>query len=398
MQTLADEKGKFDEIVLAIRQADQLIEEGKDRQGIAQYQLAQKQLLQFQQSNPGWDEQVVAFRLKYLADKLENWNTGSSTSPNRSGSSATANDLHSKLDQLERANAQYQNQLQQLHSENSRLTTKLREALALRPAAQEPVVIAETQARLEQAELELAQARQEKDALEKELDEYPEPEEAKQNLRLLEATRKNLNQVIAEAEELRKQNEKLRRSASTRQLPARSGAETLHKEVVATQAALQLADAEIEQLRKENGNLNSRLASLEARLESSNRVTGADAAPSLSRVDNARLALAQGDHNEAAKILTARLDSAPEDPEALYLLGRTHLLQDKIAEAETCLKKALELSPESAVAHFELARLYYARDGVNPGMARWHYHKALNLGYPRDAAFEKRIRWEQPGG
>ena len=79
----------------------------------------------------------------------------------------------------------------------------------------------------------------------------------------------------------------------------------------------------------------------------------------------------------------------------LYLHGRTMVLQDKLLEAEVSLKKVLELSPGSSVAHFELARLYYAQDEANAGMARWHYHKALKLGFPRNNEFEMSIRWEQ---
>jgi len=82
----------------------------------------------------------------------------------------------------------------------------------------------------------------------------------------------------------------------------------------------------------------------------------------------------------------------------LYLMGRMFILQGKPNEAEVSLKKVLELSPDSGVTHFELARLYYSKDKTNPGLARWHYHKALNLGFPRNAGFEKSIGWEQPGG
>lgn len=393
----AAQQEKFDEITAAIRQADQLIEEGKDRQGIAQYQLAQKRLLQFQETNPNWDKQLVAFRLRYLSDKLEGWVGGSSTTPD-SASSESKDSLRNRINYLERVNGQYQFQLKQLHAENARLNTKLREALALRPAAQEPAAIADTQARLINAESELGEAKKRIAQLEQKLAEYPEPEEAKQNVQILVETRKNLNQVIAEAEELRSINEMLRTGAATQRVPVRVGAETLHKQVVAAQAALQLAESEVIRLRQENGNLNTRLASLEARFDTARIDGGGSAIPRLSKADSARMAMARGDHAGAAKLLAEALKDSPNDVEVLYLLGRSLMLQDKPAEAELRLKKVLELSPESGVTHFELARLYYSLDQANPGLARWHYHKALNLGFPRNADFEKGIRWEQPGG
>lgn len=228
--------------------------------------------------------------------------------------------------------------------------------------------------------------------------EYPTRDAATQNAQLLEEMRKNLNQVAAEAEELRRTNETLRKGAATRTVDRRGGGEANYKEVLAAQAAQGIAETEVTRLRKENENLNLRLAALEARFSAASLVQSPAGIPQLNKVDSARMALAQGDDAEAARLLKDALNESPRDAEVFYLMGRTLILQGKPIEAEASLKKVLELSPGSGVTHFELARLYYAKDKTSPGLARWHYLKALNLGYPRNTTFEKEIHWEQPGG
>ncbi|GEM_PF-2386939 len=394
---VAAQQAEFDTILAAIRQADKLVEDRKDRQAAAQYQLAQKSLIEFQKTNPKWETREVRARLSSLDERLQGWDgsrfPGSSAAPQLDGE-----ELRERATYLERANTQYQYQLKQLHDENSRLSTKLREALAVRPVAQEPAVIARTQAQLERLQIDFAAAGDRVRALQKELSEYPELEEAKKNVQSLAETRKNLNQMIAEAEALRRSNEVLRKETATRPVATRDDSEELVKEILAAQTAQQLAETEVVRLRKENENLNIRLASLEARFSATGLAQTSSGAPQLNKIDSARLALSRGDSAAAAALLTAALKNSPENVELLHLMGRTLILQSKLDEAEVALKKALALSPDSGVTHFELARLYYSTDKDSPGLARWHYHKALNLGFPRNADFEKAIRWEQPGG
>lgn len=393
----AGQQEEFDQVLEAIRQADKLAEEGKERQAIAEYQLAQKTLIQFQKAYPEWDKQRVSSQLVYINKRVEDWNgtqfTQTVNEPNPAGES-----FQNRASYLERSNQQYQFQLKQLHDENARLSAKLREALALRPAAQEPAVVAETQAQLERLQIDLATVSERAKELEKELSAYPEPEAAKQNVQLLGETRKNLNQVIAEAEDLRRTNEILRKETVTRPVAIRGSSETLYKEALAAQAAQQLAETEVSRLRKENENLNRRLASLEARFSATSLAQPSPGAPQLNKIDSARLALSQGNSAEAALLLTEALKASPHNVELLHLMGRTLILENKPSEAEVTLKKVLELAPDSGVTHFELARLYYSMDTTSVGLARWHYHKALNLGFPRNGDFEKSIHWEQPGG
>ena len=393
----AGQQEEFYQILEAIRQADKLAEEGKERQAVAEYQLAQKTLIQFQKAYPEWNKQDVSGQLIYVNNRVEDWN-GTRFTQTVSASNPAAESFQNRVRYLERSNQQYEFQLKQLHDENARLSAKLREALALRPAAQEPAVVAETQAQLERLQIDFETVSERAKELEKELSAYPEPEAAKQNVQLLGETRKNLNQVIAEAEELRRANEILRKETANRPVAIRSSSETLYKEILAAQAAQQLAEAEVSRLREENKNLNQRLASLEARFNANRFAQSSPGAPQLNKIDSARLALSQGNGAEAALLLTETLRKSPNNVEALHLMGRTLILQNKHSEAEVTLKKVLELAPDSGVTHFELARLYYFMDMTSVGLARWHYHKALNLGFPRNGDFEKSIHWEQPGG
>ncbi len=393
----AGQQEELDQVMEAIRRADKLAEEGKERQAIAEYQLAQKTLIQFQKANPEWDKQRVSSQLIYVNKRVDDWN-GAQFTRTVSDSNPTAESLQNRVNYLERSNQQYQFQLKQLHDENARLGAKLREALALRPAAQEPAVVAETQAQLEKLQIDFATMNDRAKELQKELSEYPEPEVAKKNVQLLAETRKNLNQVIAEAEELRRTNEILRKETATRPVTTRGGSEALYKETLAAQAAQQLAESEVGRLRQENENLNRRLASLEDRLSAASLAQSSPGTPQLNKIDSARLALSKGESAEASRLLTEALTESPNNVELLHLMGRALILENKTGEAEVILKKVLELAPDSGVTHFELARLYFSMDTTNVGLARWHYHKALNLGFPRNGDFEKNIHWEQPGG
>ena len=198
----------FATVVAAILRGDKLIQDGKDRQGLDEYRKAQDALVQFKKIYPQWDTEVVAFRSRYLSDRLGKW--PDIDQPAEPASDAETQALRNRINFLERSGQQYQAQVNQLVAENNRLSTRLREALAIRPAAQEPAAVAETQTRLQDASKQIEGLRARIRELETTLAGIPKPEEARQNARSLAEVRKQLTEALDDAEVLRKQNEVLR--------------------------------------------------------------------------------------------------------------------------------------------------------------------------------------------
>jgi Flp pilus assembly protein TadD len=113
----------------------------------------------------------------------------------------------------------------------------------------------------------------------------------------------------------------------------------------------------------------------------------------------------------------------PDDPASLYLLGILRYRQEKLDEAlnalsrsaqlnstnpgtqnylgcvladkgmrpaaEIAFRKALQLEPEYADAHYNLALIYASAKPPSPELARWHYKRALNLGHPKSPKLEE---------
>ena len=62
---------RFVRIYNLIQQADALTESGRDDKARQQYLEAQAELKALRKEHPDWNESVVGFRLRYVAEKLE---------------------------------------------------------------------------------------------------------------------------------------------------------------------------------------------------------------------------------------------------------------------------------------------------------------------------------------
>jgi Flp pilus assembly protein TadD len=115
----------------------------------------------------------------------------------------------------------------------------------------------------------------------------------------------------------------------------------------------------------------------------------------------------------------------PEDPASLYMIGIIRLRQDKVDDAvealsrsarsntqnpitqnslgvalsqkglrepaETAFRKALQLRPDYADAHYNLAVEYVLQQPPSYRLAQWHYQKAVAYGHSRNSEMEKRL-------
>lgn len=137
----------------------------------------------------------------------------------------------------------------------------------------------------------------------------------------------------------------------------------------------------------------------------------------------ASVQLEMGRLGEAEANLKRALAVAPNDPFNLYLQGALRYRQDKIDDAfdalsraakldpnkavvqnllgvvliqkglgdqaETAFRKAIQVYPEYAEAHMNLARVYALHLPPLRELARWHYQKALDAGASKDSGLEK---------
>lgn len=91
---------------------------------------------------------------------------------------------------------------------------------------------------------------------------------------------------------------------------------------------------------------------------------------------------------------SAQLD--PRDPETLNYLGITLAEKGQRRAAETSVRRAIEVFPAYDEAHYNLAVIYASQDPPFAELARWHYQKAISLGYRANPELQKKI--EQGAG
>jgi tetratricopeptide (TPR) repeat protein len=134
---------------------------------------------------------------------------------------------------------------------------------------------------------------------------------------------------------------------------------------------------------------------------------------------------AAGKLDDCEKNVGHALALDPNDAGALYLLGILRYRQNKLDEAldalshsaslnstnastqnylgcvladkglrpaaETAFRKSLQLDPDYADAHYNLAFVYATETPPSLALARWHYQKAVDLGHPKSDALEKKL-------
>jgi tetratricopeptide (TPR) repeat protein len=135
--------------------------------------------------------------------------------------------------------------------------------------------------------------------------------------------------------------------------------------------------------------------------------------------------LSAGRPDDCEKTVQRALAVDPNDPGSLYLLGILRFSQEKLddaldalsrsaaqnstnagtqfylgsvladkglgPQAETALRKALDIDPAYADAHFRLATVYASGKPPSLALARWHYQRALDLGHEKSDKLEKML-------
>ena len=97
----------------------------------------------------------------------------------------------------------------------------------------------------------------------------------------------------------------------------------------------------------------------------------------------------QEKYDDALDALSRAAKIDANNPEIQNYLGVTLSHKGLRVQAETALRKAIQLNPLYAPAHNNLAVVYLNQTPPMPLLARWHYQKAVAAGQPRNPDLEK---------
>ncbi len=96
-------------------------------------------------------------------------------------------------------------------------------------------------------------------------------------------------------------------------------------------------------------------------------------------------------YDDAMDVLSRAAKIDPNNPEIQNYLGVTLSHKGLRVQAETALRKAIQINPLYAPAHNNLAVVYLNQTPPMPLLARWHYQKAVAAGQPRNPDLEKML-------
>jgi tetratricopeptide (TPR) repeat protein len=94
-------------------------------------------------------------------------------------------------------------------------------------------------------------------------------------------------------------------------------------------------------------------------------------------------------YDDALDVLSRAAKIDPNNPEIQNYLGVTLSHKGLRVQAETALRRAIQINPLYAPAHNNLAVVYLNQTPPMPMLARWHYQKAVAAGQPRNADLER---------
>lgn len=94
-------------------------------------------------------------------------------------------------------------------------------------------------------------------------------------------------------------------------------------------------------------------------------------------------------HEAALEALSRAAQIDPDNAQTQNYLGLVLGQQGQRDAAEAAFRKAIQIAPGYAVAHYNLAVFYATQKPPTRELARWHYQKAVSVGYPQSEELEK---------
>jgi tetratricopeptide (TPR) repeat protein len=430
----------------AIQQADDLAGSGDIANALAKYADVQSQLRQFQNAFPDWNPKIVAYRQKYVADKISGISAQIPPTATVPTNAAPANPVSAADAEL----AALRGQLEGLQAENVLLLAKLKEALAAQPAMAQAGELAKAQAQIRSlmkendllkasATATNAPSQLENEARIRDLTQERDDLLAKlgEANRRLYGTKKQ--DLVAQMDQLTDQIRTLRerlavaeaspvpytpeelallkqatpqlaagdaQKKSVKQLPAGSAAVVAEAQSFFSAGQFDRAEADYLKILPQDENnalILGNLAAIEmqeGKLDAAEKhfrtalAQDPDDAFNLSRLG--LLKFRQEKYDEALDVLSRAAKLEPRDPEIQNFLGLTLSNKGLRTEAEAALRRAVELNPHYADAHNNLAVIYITQKPPLVELARWHYQRALDAGQPRNPELEKALAAPTP--
>jgi tetratricopeptide (TPR) repeat protein len=280
-----------------IQEADRLLRANRHAEARQRFLDAQSALEDLRRNHPGWNPNVVQFRLNYIASKLADL-TPDSTGvilPTPAAPPAPSTPAAPTAQEL----AALRNQVENLEREKRDLTARLREALAARAADRDPEELARAEERIREQQREIELLRVNLEKAQGATAQVADPALAAAQAALLEAHSELSNQeqrlaaiqlerdalqtrllaTVTELEELRRQSARLPTSTATPSVSSR--VEVTSAEAEALKRQMQELHQQLTQERSRNEMLTAERALLESRLD---EITGHSTDPNAQRI------------------------------------------------------------------------------------------------------------------
>ena len=272
-----------------IQEADALNDSGQRGQAVAKYTEAQAALTRFPATYPGWNENVIRFRLNYVSAKLSPLVAKTPAATNTvaaPGATPPATSLELPAGQTNSLLRELQEELKRWKEDNANLAAKLKEALSVQPSALDPRELAKAQEnnRNLQKQNELLKVtlsqEQEKTA------QMIAPDLLAEANRTLAETKTKLEQQTQDLSALRTENEVLKKQVKSVEIRLAKGGAEGSKEAVREVKQLQeqlnkqAEAAKVEA--KKRKQLEDELAGFRAKLQLAEKKLGQRSAKALS--------------------------------------------------------------------------------------------------------------------
>jgi len=404
-----------------IQQADSLQGAGQPRQALEEFAEAQAQLQKFQKIYPDWNQKIISYRLKYVAEKIAGLTMQLPPPPTNAppqmespatnaNSSTPATDIESQLGGL-RA------QVQGLQSDNATLQAKLKEALAAQPSAVDSGELSKAQAQVRSLmkENDLLKAGQSQTpavttATNVVETSVPNSEPANPQAQPAPpvqpvATETQPAPSAPETQALPKSPEPQPAAnpdvakKSVNEMPAGSAGLVAEAQKYFAARQYDMAEADYQKILQQDQNNAPALGNLAAiELEEGKlglAETHIKAALAQSPNDAYDLSILgylkfrQQKFDDALDALSRAEKLDPKNAEIENYLGVTLSRKGQHAQAEAALRRAIEIDPNYAAAHNNLAVVYISQQQPSVELARLEYQKAVELGQPHNPDLEK---------
>jgi len=106
------------------------------------------------------------------------------------------------------------------------------------------------------------------------------------------------------------------------------------------------------------------------------------------------------DYDASLNALSRASEITPQNAKIRNFIGLALDEKGLRSEAETAFRRAIQLDPEFAEAHMNLAVVYATQKPPLLQLAKWHYQKAMLIGHAPNPALEKLLEGhagESPG-